>query len=85
MSFYRVRVGYQLSSILFLSQSGMIIPAINETPWHLFGPKARKHLVIIMANSQEALYFTCGKLIKIDLRLFVMVSGKEACTLIFLI
>lgn len=55
----------------------MINLAINDTPWHLFGPRVRKYLVIIMANSQKPFYFTCGNLINIDLRLFVMVGGYK--------
>lgn len=52
----------------------MIVPEIYDLPWHLFGPKARKHLVMVMTNAQETFYFTCGKLYNIDLKLFLLVS-----------
>lgn len=52
----------------------MINAAVNETPWHLFGPRVRKHLVILMLNAQKPFYFTCGSLSRIDLRLFLLVS-----------
>lgn len=52
----------------------MVIDAIAETPWHLFGPEVRRHLIVMMKNSQVPFQFTCGKLFNVDLRLFVLVS-----------
>lgn len=54
-------------------QSGRVTAVIGETPWHLFGPKVRKHLLFFMLNSKNEFQFSCGKLIYIDLRLFIVV------------